>query len=105
VEVIGLKSKSIRVLLRNRYWIAALMSVILMSTFVLVQQEMKMAQMAYEKSLVVEQVKGMQQEVKSLVKEVEALDSDEAKEAMARQKLNMIKLDEILYIVKTQKSQ
>jgi len=84
---------------RNRFLLLLAVSVMTISSFVLINQEMKLQELSYESNQLQKVVNEKTEVVDQLNKEVEALDTDASKEALARQKLNMIKRDEILFIV------
>lgn len=95
-----MKKNNFKLIRRNRALILFLLVIMISSGLVLVKQELKLQEMSFEQSKINQDVKVMQEQVDTLESEVEVLDTDAAKEALARQKLNMIKKDEILYIVK-----
>lgn len=97
---ITMKKNGFKHIRRNRALILFLLVVMVSSGLVLVKQELKLQEMSFEQSKINQEVKVMQGQVDALESEVEVLDTDASKEALARQKLNMIKKDEILYIVK-----
>lgn len=87
------------ILRRNRFLLIMGVCILTVTGFVLVDQEMKLQELNYEAGQLLKVVEEKSQVVEELNKQVESLDTDAAKEALARQKLNMIKRDEILYIV------
>lgn len=88
-----------KLLRRNRMVLFFVLGILISAGFVLVDQEMKLQELKYEATQL-EETKALKAKgVEQLRKDVESLDTDAAKEALARQKLNMIKKDEILYIV------
>lgn len=87
------------VLRRNRLWVFLFLGLSIGAGTVLINQEMKLQELYYESKQLQEVADEKTQAAQKLREEVEAIDTDAAKEALARQKLNMIKRDEILYIV------
>lgn len=98
--VIMMKKTNFKHIRRNRALIFFLLVIMVSSGMVLVKQELKLQEMSFDQREINQDVKEMQAQVNALESEVEVLDTDASKEALARQKLNMIKKDEILYIVK-----
>lgn len=84
---------------RYRMVLFICLGILISAAFVLVDQEMKLQELKYEAALLEDTRELKAKGVEQLRKDVESLDTDAAKEALARQKLNMIKKDEILYIV------
>lgn len=84
---------------RNRFPLFLTSALVVTGAFILVNQEMKLQELKYEANQLQVVASQKQKAVDQLREAVENLDTDAAKEALARQKLNMIKKDEILYIV------
>jgi cell division protein FtsB len=96
----NMAKKRLKVIRRNRFVLLGILIGIVACLLVWTNQEVKLQEMAYEQSKYEAMKQTLTEEVESLRAQVEALDTDEVREQLAREKLKMIKKDEILYIIK-----
>lgn len=91
------KGKWIR---RNRLLFLIVLLMMMAGIYILFQQELKINEMKRE-LVKYESIRDQLLDVRrQLERQVEQLDSDQTKESLAREKLNMLRTDEIMYIIK-----
>lgn len=85
---------------RNRLLFLIVLLMVMAGIYILFQQELKINEMKRELAKY-ESIRDQLLDVRrQLERQVEQLDSDPAKESLAREKLNMLRADEIMYIIK-----
>lgn len=77
-----------------------IVAILIGCTIVVFRQEVKINEMKRELSDYQNSREQLMVVMKDLQRKVDVLDTDKSKESLAREKLNMIKSDEILYIIK-----
>ncbi len=84
---------------RNLIWIIILVGILVYGGVVYVKQEQQLAQKRLELEAKIEQHEDLLAAMRMLREEVEKLDNAETKESLAREKLNMIMPDEMIYVI------
>ncbi len=84
---------------RNIIWIIIALGILLYGGVVYVKQEQQLAQKRLELEAKIEQHEDLLAAMQMLREEVKRLDSAETKETLAREKLNMIMPDEMIYVI------
>ncbi|MCK8059527.1 MULTISPECIES: septum formation initiator family protein [unclassified Fusibacter] len=92
--------KKLRIIRRNRFVFLGVLIIAVLCLLVWTNQEIKLKEMAYDQKHYEEVKATLSAEVEELRVQVDALGSDEAIEEYARERLQMIKKDEIQYIIK-----
>ncbi len=87
---------------RNSFWLLIIIVLFFAFTWIILDQEAKINSMKAELQTYKESRQEFMEIMNDLQKKVDVLDTDASKESLAREKLNMIRTDEILYIIKFQ---
>jgi len=85
---------------RNRFFMALVMLFALYIGTTLVRQELKIHELSQEEKQVGSQIEALTGEIEVLKEDLKASQSLEFSEKVAREKLKMVKPDEIVYILK-----
>ncbi len=89
---------------RNLIWIIIALVALLYGGSVYVKQEQQLTQKRLELEAKIEQQEDLLAAMRVLREEVDQLDNAETKESLAREKLNMIMPDEMIYVITYDKS-
>lgn len=94
-------------MIKSTYFKIAIVVVVISSIFIVPmynEQEKKFSELREEKMRYEKELKEVQAELNRLEKELKSVDTPEVKEKMAREKLGMVKKDEIQYSIKKDKT-
>lgn len=94
--MINVKKKK-GVIKRNRILVVFLFVFVTYISVTLINQQAKMKELSTVESQYMEKIEELSEEVDSIEKEIEKSKSEEAIERLAREKLKMVKPDEIIY--------
>ncbi len=84
---------------RNFIWLIIGLALLLYGGVVYIKQEQQLVQKRLELEAKIEQHEDLLAAMRLLREEVERLDNVETKESLAREKLNMIMPDEMIYVI------
>lgn len=95
-----MKNHGWQIIRRNKLLFLACMVLFVGSVMVWHQQQVKIEELSYIKSTYDQKEVALKKEVDRLAERAASLGTDQMIESLARQKLKMIKKDEIQYIIK-----
>ncbi len=89
---------------RNFIWLFIAFVILINGAIIYITQEQKLEQKRLELESKIERYEDLLAAMRVLREEVEQLDNAETKESLAREKLNMIMPDEMIYVITYDKS-
>lgn len=87
---------------KNKYILIALIALTVYMGYILVRQEAKYRELVAERDAYNAQIETLRETIGQLSEQIEEISTPEYIEKMAREKLQMVKPDEIIYILEDQ---
>lgn len=87
---------------KNKYILIILLALGIYMSFVLINQELKYRELIAERDAYNAQIDNLRSTIEELTEKIDEISTPEYIEKMAREKLQMVKPDEIIYIIEDQ---
>ena len=84
---------------KNKYILIALFALIVYISFILINQELKYRELKAEREMYTVEIEELKQTIDELTEMIDEISTPEYIEKMARERLQMVKPDELIYIM------
>lgn len=88
---------------KNKYILIGLFALLVYISFILINQELKYRELKADRELYTVQIEELKQTIDELTEMIDVISTPEYIEKMARERLQMVKPDELIYIMDKQK--